>query len=400
MKVKFLCAAFAALVAFSSCSNEEGVVAPGNDGVMKSVKIDIANLQKGARGTGTQKSGDVTVVKSLQVIFSDGSSTKYYGNKFNDEGGLENLTADDLIFETDAAENGQTALEKLAATTFHNLPANVEYVYVLANMDKNDEGEYIKYESQDEIDFTLNLANGGNNISNDAANLFLYGYSVLAMDGNDTEDGNVLYKASVTLNPAIARIEITGFEVTDNGTATTKWSSFTLNEIALNGYGKTATITNGAYGYTTGEQDDATSLDESNVYTWLYGVSSNADIYDNLNLTMTCTEYAGSLSIDNTETADATEVLAYHVFPTTVPSIVLSLTGVEEGVSTPLYLQTTSLLYENDDNTTEPLTTLEAGKIYRLAYKFDQSNLTETEKCVDLDVTVAQWVVVDVTPTF
>jgi hypothetical protein len=90
-----------------------------------------------------------------------------------------------------------------------------------------------------------------------------------------------------------------------------------------------------------------------------------------------------------------------------VPQFLIELTGKENGVNSPLFLMTSALKVGNKVLAAEVAETeadskvaIEAGKVYRMAMRFDDSNLQAPEKCVEVAITVDDWNVVVVTPEF
>ena len=51
-------------------------------------------------------------------------------------------------------------------------------------------------------------------------------------------------------------------------------------------------------------------------------------------------------------------------------------------------------------NSGAEITTFEPGKIYRMNFVFSVDNLTQQEKCVDINVQIASWDVIEVTPAY
>ena len=93
--------------------------------------------------------------------------------------------------------------------------------------------------------------------------------------------------------------------------------------------------------------------------------------------------------------------MVYHTFAGQVPQLVVRVKGVKDGVESPLYLAT-SAFYNGSDKITE----FKAGDIYRMKFNgknhfaFDEENLSQPEKCVEVSIEAAQWVIVNVTPEF
>lgn len=96
--------------------------------------------------------------------------------------------------------------------------------------------------------------------------------------------------------------------------------------------------------------------------------------------------------------------IAYNFFckGAMAPTLVLNIIEYEnqkaydEKNGTPGYLYTN--VYKL--NSTEPISTFEQGKIYRMAIRFTEDDLLHQERCLDINLKVAEWIVVNVIPEF
>jgi hypothetical protein len=96
--------------------------------------------------------------------------------------------------------------------------------------------------------------------------------------------------------------------------------------------------------------------------------------------------------------------IAYNFFCKGAPSPCLLLNVIEyenqeafdANNGTPGYLHTN--VYKL--NSSEPVTTFEPGKIYRMAIRFSEDNLQHQERCLDINLNIAEWIVINVTPEF
>ena len=144
------------------------------------------------------------------------------------------------------------------------------------------------------------------------------------------------------------------------------------------------------------------ALTKDNVYVNYFNVLEAGWWLDKVGTTLAADAYAAVVSVPATETEPAKDCYAYNVFPGALPQFLMQLTGAEGGVESPLYLMTSALKVKNANNEMVALTAedITAGNVYRMAMKFDDSNLQNPEKCIEVSITVDEWVVVAVTPEF
>lgn len=122
------------------------------------------------------------------------------------------------------------------------------------------------------------------------------------------------------------------------------------------------------------------TIESGTVFGWINSLT-NVWYADEVGLTLTVPNGA-----DNSKT------FVYHTFPAMVPQIVI--TCMNDDV--PAYLATRKLT--KPDGT--EITAFDPGKIYKLAFKFKDSDFNLPDKCIDVTVTVASWEVVPVVPVF
>lgn len=343
--VRFFVGATIAAMTFLACNKED---AKPVDGPMKSVEIDLANILT-SRSAGTAiADGTPVTLKDCQIFFTDGTAL-YKG---------QNADA------TDAVQFFSGSAVPTAPVKYHYLPAAVNKVVVVGNM-----GAAITPANLAAIEKDLMIAG-----EQDSGNLRLYGESGLTAT-NTVDEHTILYKATVNLVPRVARLEVSGFEC--EFSTTPKYSKIALNKIALNNWNAKT-----KYMATTVSDLMNQTITDGTVFGWINPLTGvwYAD-------PITGVELTPAAPSDNTKT------FVYHTFPATVPQLVL--TCMNDGA--PAYLVTQKL--KNATGGAE-ITAFEPGKIYKLAFKFKDTDFNQPVKCIDITVTVAKWVVVPVVPVF
>lgn len=336
------CAALAAMT-LSACDKEETKVA---EGPTKSVEINIANILTRSTGTAIADGTRVTL-NDCQIFFTDGTAL-YKGKNGDGTDAVHFFSGNDI---------------PTTAVRYHFLPAAVNKVIVVGNM-----GAAITPANLAAIEKDLMIAG-----EQDSGNLRLYGESGLTAT-NTVDEHTILYKATVNLVPRVARLEVSGFEC--EFSTTPKYSKIALNKIALNNWNAKA-----KYMATTVSDLMNQTITDGTVFGWINPLTGvwYAD-------PITGVELTPAAPSDNTKT------FVYHTFPAMVPQIVI--TCMNDDV--PAYLATRKLT--KPDGT--EITAFEPGKIYKLAFKFKDSDFNLPDKCIDVTVTVANWEVVPVVPVF
>ena len=357
MKNLFIAFAMVAMVA-TSCSKEDvqnNISAP-----QKSVQFSLENVISTRSFDGMISASQVQL-NDCQVFFVGADGSLYTGK--NSDG-----TADATQYFTSAPS------EKLA---FHFLPAAVQKVVVVGNY-----GSEIN---------PVNL-NAIKAIATEAAaqqldeNLLVYGEAELVALNDGKDHGNT-YKAEVSVKPLVSRIEIGGFVCEFSETPIYEQIDITM--VALNNYYNNATIAGTVSNYLS------TAITSSSVYPFFNDTTAPAyskDVVSGVSLTPA----APSVDFNKED-----QYIVYHTFAGDIPQLVVRVAGWNNGVEAPLFLATSAFY----DGTTK-IESFEAGKVYRMKFNgenrfaFDDTDLNQPEKCVDVTIEPAEWVIVNVTPEF
>ena len=366
MKIKsLLLMSLVASMGFVSCNNEEPTPVEPQDQTPKSVTIKLPNMEQ-TRATGDAIANNSKVaLTNFKVFFLDGSGKEVTVPTYNNE-------AQKVYYQSTDAEWGGDVKE----LTYHFLPASTEKVVVVGNIG--------------DVEYST-LATRVDDVPNDAPahpSYPLYGESALAKGSAADDAGHAnVYTATVNLTPRVSRFEIYGFEYLG-----TKYTSVSLKKIALNHYYVQNNFTTMAP--VDGGKVWAT-IDNSNAWDW---VSAAATPWaDELSVSLAPSErkYVDGTTLPADATGEgATGIITYglaHVADkANNPELILTLEGTNGATATPLYLKGT---FTHED-------AFNAGKIYRVLFSFTDADFEQPERCVELSVTVANWVVVPVTPEF
>ena len=350
MKKFFMALAAVAMVATSCVQGDDDFAVKGPQ---KSVQFSLANVI-GTRGVDAMIPDDATkvVLNDCQVFFVEATGNFHPGKDIND---------------ADAEQYFTTA--PTTALTFHFLPAAVEKVVVVGN--------YGSEIIATNLDAVKALAATWTEQQNDE-NLLVYGEANLVAS-NDDDHGNT-YKAEVKVKPLVARIEIGGFVCDFSDTPA--YNEVYVTMVALNNY---------YTGYTIGGTPSTlsnTEIDTNSAYPFFNSTTAP---------TLSKDEVSGVALTPAAPTADfaADKYLVYHTFAGVVPQLVVRVKGVKDGVESPLYLATKGFIKDGVS-----VTEFEPGTIYRMNFAFADTALAQPEKCVEVSIKVAEWVVVNVTPEF
>ena len=417
MKTKLMFAALAAAAVFTACNKEPNPVQNDQIGT-KSIAINVANVLPGVKSVGETIADETQVqLNSYQVFFVG-------GNKLYTPMDLTAQNVADTYFDdTEVADLDRQ---------FHFLPKAVTEVIVVGNMSEIAVGD-----GENEINTRTELMNKINNgeagitiaSQKEPTELLLIGSddTLVAMNPNGThetagedEHPDPLVRADVNLKPVVARFEITGFEYAqvpatgDQAAPAREYASIAVNNVSMVKFYETAKVDdNLANVTTTGSIYNDQLFTLNDIYSGYFNSVDRTQWYfdaiDNLNteadeshILDSTTSYKWGVN-DTDVTSSGKTCYYYHTFPNVVPSFVVGLTGTytetigenENTLATPLYLQTTALM-----NGTQQITKTEAGKIYRMYFKFDDTNIKDAEKCIAVYVTVLNWDVVITTPVF
>lgn len=383
-----------AAVSFAACNKED--ITPSVEQGNKSVTLSLANVLQTKSASNQVAPGEDKEIQlnSFQVFFSDG--TTLYSPK-NVDG-------------TGTATTRFTQQEEDGLYEFHFLPKAVNQVIVVGNMAQLDVTTHAALEAA-----VKDLTVGG---EQNPANVRLMGIDTSlepeekdpthhAAKDNSTANPHPdpYVHADVNLSPAVARFEITGFEYAlKTGAEKRNYTTMTVDNLSIRNYYTKAEV-NFANVPTTKEENLLNfggALTKDNVYVDYFNVLGPGWWLDKVGTTLDADAYAAVVNVPATETEPAKDCYAYNVFPGALPQFLMQLKGAEGGVESPLYLMTSALKVKNANNEMVALTAedITAGNVYRMAMKFDDSNLQNPEKCIEVSITVDEWVVVAVTPEF
>lgn len=365
-----------------ACDKNENEMGGPTDMQPKRVTVKLPNLAPapGTRAVGdAMQDGSQVELTDFKVFFLDADGSPITVPQYNEQDQQVYFSSDDKTW-------GEiTALGK--DLTFHFLPYQTAKVVVVGN--------------QGNIDYAI-LANKTEDVPNDSETghptYTLYGEDELTEGGApDNENHENVYQASVNLEPRVSRFEIYGFEYEQaQAPATNKYTSVKLEKIALNHYYT-------AYDFVTKIPDEESkvfnNLDESTLWSWVE--SAKAPWADELSSTTALTltpgqskaPNGGTVAADDGEGAEdiITYGLAHVADKANNPELLLTLHGTTaDGTEEPIYLRGT---FTNSQ-------AFNSGKIYRVLYSFSDADFTQPERCVELNVKVANWTVVPVTPEF
>ena len=418
MKKLFIAAM--ALATIVSCSKDDA------DQVLesskKAVEITISNYMPDTRAITNPTATEVTAnakVGTIEAFTTEGTAEKPLVAASAEQ--LVVLFANNAnIVEHAYALSGETAGSD-GTYTFHNINESVTQVAVVRKVNKSDAGAY-SYDTT-EANFegtkldtykTAALTEYTDNRSIEWMDLFaasgqLTGGEQCTITPNDHTQGYTywLYKAKVDVKPMLARVEITNVQCTDLGTTTAAaaagqpvsggYDHLTLGTLTF-GTNKTYDFKNhvlkGAYCGTAQVNDDVCDDAAKNYYDAIYNGTANNGKVIAWDISVK-TPYPTVKQVTETkENEDGTT--------TTVTKDAID--------ANPLTIAMTAFAHDYTVvNTGKQLsvgfkgaTTFEAGKIYQIAIPFTESNLDKSNEaiCVNVEVKVANWVVVPLTPVF
>ena len=386
-----------AAVSFAACNKED--ITPSVEQGNKSIALSIANVAQ-TKAPGVQVAeGTAVQLNSFQVFFADAAGALYTP---------KNVHADA------AAETYFTAQENDKLYEFHFLPKAVTEVIVVGNMPKQ------TVTTKDALLKAVENLTVGAEQTVGALRLFGIDTQLSAGTVNHpaTDNDAIMHPdpyvyAEVNLVPTVARFEVTGFEYAQVSKTTGEgedavttlldrdYTEMVVNSLSMRNWFTTATA-DFAGVVKPGAEKDAfagVELNTDNIYgKYFTKVVKEGWYYDATAYTLNAANnYVAAVNVvtGEGEAAVTNNSYAYHVFPGAVPQFLIELTGKENGVSSPLYLMTSALKVNG-----AALTSIEAGKVYRMAMKFDDSSLQEPEKCIQVKITVDDWNIIAVTPAF
>lgn len=361
MKIsKSLFLAFAGLGLFA-CSNEDVTTdATVDGGKSKTMVISLNGISEGSRATSEAEEEGQVALNKVAIFYTTATGSVGHVTTLSNADG-ENWTN---------LTNGTGYVE-------HSLPASIARVYVVGNYDDllgnlNEIGTAEILEAK-----VINAA-----AQQTFSNVLLYGKDIDGLESVEDGDGehteNVV-KAELTISPLVSRLEISGIQCEDLGN---QYSSIDLKKIGLANFYTTTTVG----GTIAGLQATAVTVENQETI-WGNNLWA-ADVITGATLT------------SNAAIWNPTEgVFSYNIVPNS--------TTEKAG------LQVRLLVEAKRGTTVDPISNtlianvgqqLAAGKIYKMTYKFKEENVgpwdPDNTQCVIVNVTVSNWDVVTLTPSF
>lgn len=388
---KLMLSAFVAALALVSCNKQD--TTPEISGRLKSVELSLENVQFTKAVTDKFLTADDQVVlKNFKIFLTDGK---------------------DLIKTLANAPEAQVMYYSASASTplptkatIHYVPAAVSKVVIVGNVDSDWGDTYTTYAQ-------LKAALLDIDEQQDYENLTLYGESGLTPAGEVHNHSNNttynLFEANVTVAPLIARFEMDGFAMVYSGT-NPKYDKVAVKQIALNNYYSKTTLNPLAASEPVdrvGTVNDVNAFkffaDNLSVTTdnWYYDALPADDVV----LTRPATANADGKYIAVDQMASKK---AYHFFPgSEIPVffIELDVYAKDAANGTPSYLYSKGFKNAAGDDVV-----FAPGYVYRMNFQggvtgdgdlpFDEDDINELDKCLDITVDVIKWSVVTIYPEF
>ena len=403
MKTKSLLLAFAGLGLFA-CSNED--LTSGIDNVGdRSLVVKLDGLTP-SRAIGDPTAGEdagtvATTLSNVAIVLSDGSRVLQ----------VQTLTKTD-----NSTEWGQLTSEAPSGGyIMHEVPSHVRQVHVIGNYADNATiNSWVKGNPTSSTVAAMKNLVVAANTQQDFSEVTLFGEDVaLETAGVDTQGKpahpsagddpttNTLLKAEVNLEHLVSRIEVGNFKCKNLGTM---YKELTLKYFGLlNYYNQTPIVGNGAVPMTLDNVLEPTAENatpEEGKFSW------NATYSDNV-YSWAWDKIADNTIINNKETTwnpGTNQRFVYQFIPKQVTgknfNVKLYLDAKENNKAGSISaFHTVTANFTGDTNFK-----YEPGKIYRLDFVFGEENIgpwnPSEQICVKVNVTVDDWTITDVTPTF
>lgn len=409
MKKLFIAAM--ALATIVSCSKDEG--ASVLESSKKAVEITISNYMPDTRAITNPTATEVTANEKVGTI-------EDFTTAGTDETPLVAAEANQLVvlFANNAnivehayALSGETVGTN-GTYTFHNINESVTQVAVVRKVNYANSAYSYDTNTSGFVGTNLDtyktaaLTEYTDNRSIEWMDLFaasgqLTQKEQCTVTPNDHTQGYTywLYKAEVDVKPMLARVEITNVQCTDLGETTADaaigvqvsggYDHLTLDTLTF-GTNKTYDFKNyvlkGAYCGTAQVNGAVCDAAAKNYYDAIYnGTANNGKVI------------AWDISVNTPYPAveQVTEGDATVSRPVAATALKIAMTAFAHDYTVVNTDKTLSVGFNG-------ATTFEAGKIYQIAIPFTESNLDKSNEaiCVNVNVKIANWVVVPLTPVF
>ena len=364
MKKYFIAAL--ALVAAVACSKDD-VSDPVLETSLKSVTLNIGNMATGSRVGGvTNKAASELACTSIDdkfyIIFADngGNIVDVYGGTLTDK--------------------TLTNFGSAGVYTFHAIPERVNQVAAVGNLD------VVPAVNENLSKYVGLWKNEANAINKEFNGIVAYGVSNLTHTPGDTCNANGhtynLYKATVDVAPYMARIEIPQISCTNFGAENTGYDAIGITSLSLTG----------------GVVTEGSTLSTNAPYTIELGTfATDADV------TAPSAQYVLT-SANSAITAGTGKVWSWNIAPqsTTGNTLVTNLFVSGWNYTTNVPVRTVTINKYATGSPTNYITEFASGNIYRFNIDFAHNNIDVVDNyiCAEVTVTIADWVVNDVTVSF
>lgn len=366
-----------AALSMAACSNNDEIPGMNNDGT-KSVSLRLDGLATSSRAIGdAQKAGQIAL-SNLTVYFTDGT----------------NILAKKSLSTANAAEWAELTGE---GHVFHQLPSAVSQIQIVGNST----GKTITEGTVAALKASVLKAAG----EQEFTNVTLFGEDTSlesqAPQVSDDHTDDVL-KAEVPLSPLVARFEIGNIACTDLGTGPVK--QFDLSVIGLMDFNSGVTLAGTASGteYTLDNVLEPGSQAVQGKVIFGEADENAGWAWDKIS---GATNITSSTPWNPGESGD--KKFVYQFIPNKITGnkmaqvkLVLDNVKWTDGTNNPFNSVVTAKFQKDGVDLTE----FQAGKIYTVDYQFRGENVgpwnPDDVKCVQINVTVANWEVVALTPVF
>lgn len=383
MKKLFIAAM--ALATIVSCSKDEAPVQV--DLSNKSVKVTINNLASTTRVEGAEtlngKEEACADASELIFLFCDAGGKVIKDRKLSD---AQQTTPD-----------GTGAEDTEKAYIFHKLPENVTQIGVIANVTSapesladavalwQDEANLVAKEYTDVVAYSI--PQNGNGIA------LKQNGECEVKEGNDTHK-YPLFEADVTITPYMARIEIGHIGCKD------------LASVDKDGYSKigitSLSLAGGVLAIDNNVNGTATAVTATNApYTIKMGTFANADAVAGDYALIAAHEAEDDGNVVN-PVAEGKQCWSWNILPQNVSNLTTNIYVVGNGYKVPTGSENKTVTINSYKVENQTISTFDAQNIYKFNIDFSEDNIDETNNyiCVDVDVTIAQWVINETTVGF
>lgn len=391
MKIRNLAiSALAAAFTLAACTKNETTPQASN-GLM-TVEISLENLNF------TKAATDAFLTDQTAVQLNDFKIFLTDGTDLFEAKSLSDVTP---VYYYSIA-SGEALPKKI---TLDLVPAAVNRVVVVGNVGGADWGPATT-KLADLRAMTLDVET-----EQDYKDLTLYGEAKLEAAGTThTHSDNTtygVYTADVELAPLVARFELDGFAIKFSDT-NPKFDKVEVKQVALNNYYSATTLNPLAPATLVNRIESVNDKNSLEFFAANLLVTDAAKKWYYDSITGLSLERANA-NADGWATANNSSKLSYHFFPATeVPQLFIELDVTPTGDTTalPSYIYSKGFYDTNGD-----AVTFAPGYVYRMNFHgavnngdgdipFEEDDINQIEKCLEITVDVIPWTVVSIYPEF